>query len=182
MVLADSRVTVGSERVKGVDVSTVGKLSSQSERNTRTHTYTHISERKTASQFPESSCARETLWCLWFDFSSMCDDKVIMVTTETHQSQDLLVPPQDQDQMDQQEENQASPSSTLAGFNPETMSQGPVNAITVLTLLDKLVNMLDTVQENQNKMEVSQGWGHTSTSGVRGGFQDKHQSRKVLKS
>lgn len=102
----------------------------------------------------------------------MCEDGVIMVTTETHQSQDLLVPPQNQDQLDQQdqqdqqEENQASPSSALAGLNPETMSQGPVNAITVLTLLDKLVNMLDAVQENQNKMEVSQGQGHTSTSGL----------------
>uniref|UniRef100_A0A3Q4BZ83 Uncharacterized protein n=1 Tax=Mola mola TaxID=94237 RepID=A0A3Q4BZ83_MOLML len=80
----------------------------------------------------------------------------ICLTYLRRESQDLLVPPQDQDQMDQQEENQASPSSTLAGFIPETMSQGPVNAITVLTLLDKLVNMLDTVQENQNKMEVHQ--------------------------
>ncbi|XP_074484774.1 caveolae-associated protein 2-like isoform X2 [Sebastes fasciatus] len=82
-----------------------------------------------------------------------------MVTTETHQSQDLLVPPlnQDQqDQQDQQEEDQVSPSSPLAGLDTETMGQGPVNAITVLTLLDKLVNMLDAVQENQNKMEVHQ--------------------------
>ncbi|XP_070786465.1 caveolae-associated protein 2b [Enoplosus armatus] len=86
----------------------------------------------------------------------MCEDRVIMVTTETHQSQDLLVPPQSQDQQGQQGENQASPLSPLAGFDPETMSQGPVNAITVLTLLDKLVNMLDAVQENQNKMEVHQ--------------------------
>uniref|UniRef100_A0A3Q0T1U4 Caveolae associated protein 2b n=1 Tax=Amphilophus citrinellus TaxID=61819 RepID=A0A3Q0T1U4_AMPCI len=82
-----------------------------------------------------------------------------MVTTETHQSQDLLVPPQNQDQQDpenQQEEDPASPSSQLMGFDPEKMSQGPVNAITVLTLLDKLVNMLDAVQENQHKMEVHQ--------------------------
>ncbi|KAM9334077.1 caveolae-associated protein 2b [Symphorus nematophorus] len=89
----------------------------------------------------------------------MCEDGIIMVTTETHQSQDLVVPPQNQDQMDQldqQEENQASSLSPLTGFDPETMSQGPVNAITVLTLLDKLVNMLDAVQENQNKMEVHQ--------------------------
>ncbi|XP_068458159.1 caveolae-associated protein 2b [Clinocottus analis] len=77
-----------------------------------------------------------------------------MVTTETHQSQDLLVPAQNQDQQDQQD--QVSPVSQLAGFDPETMSQGPVNAITVLTLLDKLVHMLDAVQENQNKMEVHQ--------------------------
>ncbi|KAL7370268.1 hypothetical protein ABVT39_024206 [Epinephelus coioides] len=85
-----------------------------------------------------------------------------MVTTETHQSQDLLVPQQNQDQQDQfvqqdlQEEDQVSPLSPLAGFDPESMGQGPVNAITVLTLLDKLVNMLDAVQENQNKMEVHQ--------------------------
>lgn len=82
-----------------------------------------------------------------------------MVTTETHQSQDLLVPQQNQDQQDQPElqgEDQVSPLSPLAGFDPESMGQGPVNAITVLTLLDKLVNMLDAVQENQNKMEVHQ--------------------------
>ncbi|XP_035494898.2 caveolae-associated protein 2b [Scophthalmus maximus] len=88
-----------------------------------------------------------------------------MVTTETHQTQDLLVPPQNQDLLvppqnqdllDQQEDDQASPSSLLAALDPEKMSQGPVNAITVLTLLDKLVNMLDAVQENQHKMEVHQ--------------------------
>uniref|UniRef100_A0A7N8YGY8 Caveolae-associated protein 2-like n=1 Tax=Mastacembelus armatus TaxID=205130 RepID=A0A7N8YGY8_9TELE len=61
-----------------------------------------------------------------------------------------------QDLQDQQEEDQASPSSVLAEFDLEKMSQGPVNAITVLTLLDKLVNMLDAVQENQNKMEAHQ--------------------------
>uniref|UniRef100_A0A3P8NT15 Caveolae associated protein 2b n=1 Tax=Astatotilapia calliptera TaxID=8154 RepID=A0A3P8NT15_ASTCA len=81
-----------------------------------------------------------------------------MVTTETHQCQDLLVPSQDQDQVDpeNQQEDPASPSSLMAGLDPEKMSQGPVNAITVLTLLDKLVNMLDAVQENQHKMEVHQ--------------------------
>ncbi|KAM8905178.1 caveolae-associated protein 2b [Spinachia spinachia] len=84
-----------------------------------------------------------------------------MVTTETHQSQDLMVPPLNQDQPDQrdqqdQQEDQVSPLSALVGFDLETISQGPVNAITVLTLLDKLVNMLDAVQENQNKMEVHQ--------------------------
>ncbi|XP_072235346.1 caveolae-associated protein 2b isoform X2 [Leuresthes tenuis] len=88
-----------------------------------------------------------------------------MVTTETHQSQDLVVPPEsqdlvvppeNQDQQDQQEGNQASPSFSSAAFDLEKMSQGPVNAITVLTLLDKLVNMLDAVQENQHKMEAHQ--------------------------
>ncbi|KAG7503635.1 caveolae-associated 2-like [Solea senegalensis] len=81
-----------------------------------------------------------------------------MVTTETHQSQDLMVPSLnlDQQDQDQQDQDQASPSSLLAGLDLEKMSQGPVNAITVLTLLDKLVNMLDTVQDNQHKMEGHQ--------------------------
>ncbi|XP_050968633.1 caveolae-associated protein 2b [Labeo rohita] len=46
----------------------------------------------------------------------------------------------------------------LAGTLPRDGASptGQVNAITVLTLLDKLVNMLDTVQENQHKMEMRQ--------------------------
>ncbi|KAI4791981.1 hypothetical protein KUCAC02_033683 [Chaenocephalus aceratus] len=72
-----------------------------------------------------------------------------MVTTETHQSQDLFPPPSLE---------LLDPPGPLAGLSPpsdpEALGQGPVNAITVLTLLDKLVNMLDAVQENQNKMEV----------------------------
>ncbi|XP_016127057.1 serum deprivation-response protein-like [Sinocyclocheilus grahami] len=56
------------------------------------------------------------------------------------------------------------PSSTgpLAGGTTGTLTRdgasptGQVNAITVLTLLDKLVNMLDSVQENQHKMEMRQ--------------------------
>ncbi|KAM9836218.1 caveolae-associated protein 2b [Aulostomus maculatus] len=83
----------------------------------------------------------------------------IMVTTETHQSQDLMVPSQLQDLQDQiqdQLQDQEDLTSPLANFDPEKMGQGPVNAITVLTLLDKLVNMLDAVQENQHKMEVHQ--------------------------
>ncbi|XP_077440159.1 caveolae-associated protein 2b [Vanacampus margaritifer] len=84
-----------------------------------------------------------------------------MVTTDTHQNQDLLVPPQVQeseDQLKEQEnsENQETPLAGLLGLDPEKMGQGPVNAITVLTLLDKLVNMLDAVQENQHKMEGHQ--------------------------
>ncbi|KAK1876234.1 Caveolae-associated protein 2 [Dissostichus eleginoides] len=74
-----------------------------------------------------------------------------MVTTEPHQSQDLLPPPSLE---------LLDPPGPLAGLSPpsdpEALGQGPVNAITVLTLLDKLVNMLDAVQENQNKMEVHQ--------------------------
>lgn len=83
-----------------------------------------------------------------------------MVTIETHQSQDLLVPAQDQDLLDQQDQNDqdpAMPSLAFPELDLEKMSQGPVNAITVLTLLDKLVNMLDAVQENQHKMEVRLG-------------------------
>ncbi|KAM4711337.1 caveolae-associated protein 2b [Anableps anableps] len=79
-----------------------------------------------------------------------------MVTTESHQNQDLMVPADVQDlnlNLEMQGEEQASPS---AAFDPEKLGQGPVNAITVLTLLDKLVNMLDAVQDNQNKMEMHQ--------------------------
>uniref|UniRef100_A0AAQ6APY7 Caveolae associated protein 2b n=1 Tax=Amphiprion ocellaris TaxID=80972 RepID=A0AAQ6APY7_AMPOC len=74
--------------------------------------------------------------------------------------QDLLVPPKNQDQQDQdkdqQDQDQDQASSPLAGLELDKMNQGPVNAITVLTLLDKLVNMLDAVQENQHKMESHQ--------------------------
>lgn len=80
-----------------------------------------------------------------------------MVTTESHQSQDLMVPHENQDQnqnQELQEGEQASPSTPSAVLDLEKISQGPVNAVTVLTLLDKLVSMLDTVQENQHKMEV----------------------------
>ncbi|KAF7214681.1 caveolae-associated protein 2b [Nothobranchius furzeri] len=82
-----------------------------------------------------------------------------MVTTESPQSQDLMVPHEIPDQLqnqEQQEEEQASPSSVSAGLDLDKFSQGPVNAITVLTLLDKLVNMLDVVQENQLKTELHQ--------------------------
>lgn len=80
-----------------------------------------------------------------------CFQSVDMVTTETHQSQDLLVPLKNAEQPEL-----ASPSFPSTEMDPDKLSQGPVNAITVLTLLDKLVNMLDTVQENQHKMEVRQ--------------------------
>ncbi|XP_051985690.1 caveolae-associated protein 2b [Xyrauchen texanus] len=92
------------------------------------------------------------------------------------------------------------PISTGAGANTGTLTRdgasttGPVNAITVLTLLDKLVNMLDTVQENQHKMEMRQvemegavrgiqndmtklSKSHTSTSNTVSKLLDK--SRKV---
>ncbi|KAF7651551.1 hypothetical protein LDENG_00109290 [Lucifuga dentata] len=89
----------------------------------------------------------------------MFDDSVqaerIMVSNETHQTQELLVPLQLEADQDQ-DQPVSPPGAPSMGFDPEKMSQGPVNAITVLTLLDKLVNMLDAVQENQHKMEVHQ--------------------------
>ncbi|XP_073708414.1 caveolae-associated protein 2b [Garra rufa] len=52
----------------------------------------------------------------------------------------------------------SSPGPLSGGTLPRDGASptGQVNAITVLTLLDKLVNMLDTVQENQHKMEMRQ--------------------------
>ncbi|XP_028811371.1 caveolae-associated protein 2b [Denticeps clupeoides] len=55
-------------------------------------------------------------------------------------------------------------SSTLHrdGVSPT----GQVNAITVLTLLDKLVNMLDAVQENQHKMEQRHAEMESAVRGI----------------
>ncbi|XP_071369393.1 caveolae-associated protein 2-like, partial [Centroberyx affinis] len=97
----------------------------------------------------------------------MCEDPLqadrSMVSSESHQSQELLVPSlpsQELPSLGAAGPEPASPSAPGApsspAFDPDRMSQGPVNAITVLTLLDKLVNMLDTVQDNQHKMEVRQ--------------------------
>ncbi|XP_034722189.1 caveolae-associated protein 2-like [Etheostoma cragini] len=92
-----------------------------------------------------------------------------MVTTESHQTQDLLVPPQDQEQQNQDAQDQLEDQVfTMSALDNEAMTQGPVNAITVLTLLDKLVHMLDAVQENQGKMEVHQ----VQMGGVVKGIQD----------
>ncbi|XP_030637971.1 caveolae-associated protein 2b [Chanos chanos] len=88
----------------------------------------------------------------------------------THESQELVVP--------SPSPTQSSPSHSLSGVGMAGVAAdsggaagpgatgtlpregvsptGQVNAITVLTLLDKLVNMLDTVQENQHKMEQRQ--------------------------
>ncbi|KAM6178618.1 caveolae-associated protein 2 [Rhynchocyon petersi] len=49
-----------------------------------------------------------------------------------------------------------SPSLNLGSTEDAIRDNSQVNAVTVLTLLDKLVNMLDTVQENQHKMEQRQ--------------------------
>nr|XP_057941900.1 caveolae-associated protein 2b [Doryrhamphus excisus] len=96
-------------------------------------------------------------------FSRLMSDRAVrapetMVTTDPHQIQDPVVPAQVQEQQDplKEEKEREEPFSGTAGFDLEKMGQGPVNAITVLTLLDKLVNMLDVVQENQHKMEAHQ--------------------------
>ncbi|CAI9164938.1 unnamed protein product [Rangifer tarandus platyrhynchus] len=49
-----------------------------------------------------------------------------------------------------------SPSLHLGSTEEAIRDSAQVNAVTVLTLLDKLVNMLDAVQENQHKMEQRQ--------------------------
>ncbi|XP_062966903.1 caveolae-associated protein 2 [Cynocephalus volans] len=49
-----------------------------------------------------------------------------------------------------------SPSLNLGHTEEAIRDNSQVNAVTVLTLLDKLVNMLDAVQENQHKMEQRQ--------------------------
>lgn len=49
-----------------------------------------------------------------------------------------------------------SPSLNLGSTEEAIRDNSQVNAVTVLTLLDKLVNMLDAVQENQHNMEQRQ--------------------------
>lgn len=49
-----------------------------------------------------------------------------------------------------------SPSLNLGSTDEAIRDSAQVNAVTVLTLLDKLVKMMDAVQENQHKMEQRQ--------------------------
>ncbi|KAF6113015.1 caveolae associated protein 2 [Phyllostomus discolor] len=49
-----------------------------------------------------------------------------------------------------------SPSLNLGSTDEAIRDNSQVNAVTVLTLLDKLVKMMDAVQENQHKMEQRQ--------------------------
>eukprot|EP00063_Salmo_salar_P065829 XP_014040664.1 PREDICTED: serum deprivation-response protein-like [Salmo salar] len=103
----------------------------------------------------------------------MCEDAVQAernsMVSSTHESQDLMVPDQPSpshslSQLGTGALSAASESGAPGGTTTKegplsptlTPGTGPVNAITVLTLLDKLVNMLDTVQENQHKMEERQ--------------------------
>ncbi|MEE6490442.1 hypothetical protein FKM82_015877 [Ascaphus truei] len=77
-----------------------------------------------------------------------------------HESQELVVPSHSPAE---------SPSSSPT---PQQLvvdsikDSNQVNAITVLTLLDKLVNMLDSVQENQHKMEKRQIDIENSVKGI----------------
>ncbi|XP_059822886.1 caveolae-associated protein 2-like [Hypanus sabinus] len=60
-----------------------------------------------------------------------------------------------------------SPTPVPGSLSVEALREGSqVNAITVLALLDKLVNMLDTVQDNQRKMEQRQIGVESSVRGI----------------
>uniref|UniRef100_UPI00398E57E9 caveolae-associated protein 2-like n=1 Tax=Pristiophorus japonicus TaxID=55135 RepID=UPI00398E57E9 len=60
-----------------------------------------------------------------------------------------------------------APGHVAGPMSAESMREGSqVNAITVLALLDKLVNMLDTVQDNQKKMEHRQIGVESSVKGI----------------
>lgn len=79
-----------------------------------------------------------------------------MVTLETHQSQELQVPGSDQGPgLDPSLNLNQVLDSGLTQVLDQDQDSGP-NAITVLTLLDKLVLMLDEVQRDQHNMEVHQ--------------------------
>ncbi|XP_036401915.1 caveolae-associated protein 2-like [Megalops cyprinoides] len=80
-----------------------------------------------------------------------------------HESQDLVVP--------SPSPARSSPAHSLSraaggGTASSRAGEGQVHAITVLTLLDKLVNMLDTVQENQLKIERRQAGLELAVRGV----------------
>lgn len=77
-----------------------------------------------------------------------------MVTLETHQSQELQVPGLDSG-LDSGLDPGPGLEQVLGQVFDQDSDSGP-NAITVLTLLDKLVLMLDEVQRDQHSMEVHQ--------------------------
>ncbi|XP_005997304.1 caveolae-associated protein 2 [Latimeria chalumnae] len=80
--------------------------------------------------------------------------------SEIPESQDLVVPSPSPAQS-------PTPSLNLNPLAAESIrDSSQVNAITVLTLLDKLVNMLDTVQENQHKMEQHQADIENTVKGI----------------
>ncbi|XP_058908942.2 caveolae-associated protein 2 [Kogia breviceps] len=63
-----------------------------------------------------------------------------------------------------------SPSLNPGSTEEAIRDDSQVNAVTVLTLLDKLVNMLDAVQESQHKMEQRQISLEGSVKGVQNGL------------
>ncbi|XP_073489199.1 caveolae-associated protein 2 [Aquarana catesbeiana] len=77
-----------------------------------------------------------------------------------HESQELVVPSHSP-----AESPSSSPTPQQHGVD-SIKDTNQVNAITVLTLLDKLVNMLDSVQENQQKMEKRQIDIENSVKGI----------------
>ncbi|KAG7463785.1 hypothetical protein MATL_G00180340 [Megalops atlanticus] len=82
-----------------------------------------------------------------------------------HESQDLVVPsPSPVRSSPAQSLSRAAGGAAASSRAGE--GQGQVHAITVLTLLDKLVNMLDTVQENQLKIERRQAGLELAVRGV----------------
>ncbi|OCT63936.1 caveolae-associated protein 2 [Xenopus laevis] len=78
--------------------------------------------------------------------------------SSVHESQELIVP---------SHSPAGSPCSSPTPNPPAgDKDSNQVNAITVLTLLDKLVNMLDSVKENQHKMEKRQIDIENSVKGI----------------
>ncbi|XP_069589997.1 caveolae-associated protein 2 [Ranitomeya imitator] len=77
-----------------------------------------------------------------------------------HESQELVVPSHSPAESPS---SSPTPQQLVADSIKDT---NQVNAITVLTLLDKLVNMLDSVQENQHKMEKRQIDIENSVKGI----------------
>ncbi|CAH2306605.1 caveolae-associated 2 [Pelobates cultripes] len=77
-----------------------------------------------------------------------------------HESQELVVPSHSP-----VDSPSSSPTPQLQAVD-SIKDSNQVNAITVLTLLDKLVNMLDSVQENQQKMEKRQIDIENSVKGI----------------
>ncbi|KAM4626307.1 caveolae-associated protein 2 [Discoglossus pictus] len=77
-----------------------------------------------------------------------------------HESQELVVPSHSP------AESPSSSPTPHQNVVDSIKDSNQVNAITVLTLLDKLVNMLDSVQENQQKMEKKQIDIENSVKGI----------------
>ncbi|MBN3282966.1 CAVN2 protein, partial [Polyodon spathula] len=74
-----------------------------------------------------------------------------------HETQELVVPsPSPVHSSPSQSQSLTQLTTGLGQAEGALHNCSQVNAITVLTLLDKLVNMLDVVQENQHKMEHRQ--------------------------